>query len=357
MNRDDANEMEFAPIAQQAAHWWTVLQGENVSAADYREFSEWVMRSPERVEAVLRAAQLMRALKSEDVRWPDISAEALIREAKAAPAEVVHFQARAAEREAPAARHEPSLIRSFLPRFAAIAATVVVAVAASWFWFTSPQTYRTAFGEQRSVVLEDGSLVTLNTSSEIEVTIDDSRRTIRLVSGEALFHVAHETRRPFDVLAGHATVRAVGTQFNVDRHAAANTTVTVVEGKVAVLRQRDMKSKVAPEAAPTFLTASERTVITASQVGAPERVANLGAATAWTQRQLVFERRPLGEVAAEFNRYNRRLIAIDSAELRDQEVTGVFQANDPESFVAFLSRIPGVNVQQSDSGISVTAKN
>ena len=34
-------------------------------------------------------------------------------------------------------------------------------------------------------------------------------------------------------------------------------------------------------------------------------------------------------------------------ELRTQEVTGVFQADDPGSFLIFLSRIPGVTVQQS----------
>jgi len=70
-------------------------------------------------------------------------------------------------------------------------------------------------------------------------------------------------------------------------------------------------------------------------------------AIAWTQRKLIFEHRHLGEVADEFNRYNRQLIEIRSAELRSQEVTGVFQANDPGSFLTFLSRLPGVTIQQS----------
>jgi len=68
---------------------------------------------------------------------------------------------------------------------------------------------------------------------------------------------------------------------------------------------------------------------------------------AWTQRKLIFENRPLGEVAAEFNRYNRQSIDIRSPELRSQEVTGVFQANDPDSFMLFLAKIPDVNIERS----------
>jgi transmembrane sensor len=349
MNRDNANETDFTPLHEQASHWWAVLHSESVSAADQREFGEWVARSPERVAAFLQTACLMRALKSSDVHWPDDSVEALVRAAKAAPAEVIPLQTKVAD-AAPASVQSRS--RTFLPQLAGVAATLLIAGIA-WFYFAGPQTYRTDLGEQRSVLLDDGSLVTLNTSSQIKVMIDKHQRTIQLLSGEALFQVAHETRRPFDVIAGDTTVRAVGTQFNVNRR-AADTTVTVVEGKVAVLRQQE--SHASDELAPVMLVAAERAIITPARVSLPQHVANVSAATAWTQRMLVFERRPLGEVAAEFNRYNRQLIEIDSVALRDQEVTGVFKANDPESFVTFLSNIPGVEVHKSADGASVITR-
>ena len=82
-------------------------------------------------------------------------------------------------------------------------------------------------------MLNDGSVVTLNTSSAIEVSLVKSHRTVTLLSGEALFQVAHDTLRPFEVKTGDTTIRAVGTQFDVDSR-TAGTTVTVVEGKVAV---------------------------------------------------------------------------------------------------------------------------
>lgn len=54
-------------------------------------------------------------------------------------------------------------------------------------------------------------------------------------------------------------------------------------------------------------------------------------------------------MAAEFNRYNRRVIEIRGDRLRSQEVTGVFRADDPESFLAFLSRLPGVAIESDGS--------
>ena len=82
----------------------------------------------------------------------------------------------------------------------------------------------------------------------------------------------------------------------------------------------------------------------------PEPIANLAPVTAWTQRQLVFENQSLNEVAEEFNRYNRQHILIESAQLRTQLVTGVFQANDSASFLAFITRIPGVRITTTENG-------
>lgn len=340
MKTDHSDETDVATALQeQATHWWVVLHGESASAADRREFGEWVARSPERIAAYLRTERLMRALASDQVSWPASPAEELIREAKAAPAGVVPMRRLVGG--------PPGRLLAKTRSKVAIAAALVLAVAVGWLVAREPQRYSTALGEQRSVLLDDGSLVTLNTSSRIELVMDKHKRTVRLLAGEALFQVAHDSSRPFDVIAGDTTVRAVGTQFNVDRR-AVSTTVTVVEGKVAV-----SAGSAAPSAPSMLLGAAERTVITATAVSSPERVANLAAATAWTQRRLVFERRPLGEVAEEFNRYNRQLIHIDDAGLRDEQVTGVFEANDPESFVTFLSSIPGVTLQRSEDRISV----
>jgi transmembrane sensor len=75
-------------IAEQAAHWWVVFHDGDASMDDHREFCEWVVRSPERVEAYLRIARLNQALKSPRVRWPETPAQALVRESIASPPDV-----------------------------------------------------------------------------------------------------------------------------------------------------------------------------------------------------------------------------------------------------------------------------
>lgn len=343
---------ELAPVSEQAAHWWVILHEETCTAADREAFAAWVRRSPERVEAFLRVNMTMGTLQSKQRRWPETPADELIRQARGASAEILPFA-----RVRPAARgFRPFAFlgtRMFMyASFAAVCCTVLIA----WLVW-APQHFDTDIGEQRSVLLADGSVIMLNTSSAIEVRYTDQRRFIRLVRGEALFDVAHDSQRPFDVDTGTAVVRAVGTRFNVDRR-AHRTTVSVVEGKVKVTSDALARepptaasgSAPAVEPAAEFLSQAQRLVVTDTGMSEPELIADIAPVTAWTRRQLVFENQPLGEVAEEFNRYNRHHILIRSPQLRTQSVTGVFQANDSSSFLAFISNIPGVRVSTSDAG-------
>jgi transmembrane sensor len=351
-----ASDMEStASILEQASHWWELLHSESASSTDHREFGEWVARSPERVEAYLQTARLVQAIKSPRLRWPNTPAEVLILEAKASPEAVLPFST--GRVTAPVDRAGARHFHGFAW---GVAAVLLVGIGLALFMLERPQEFRTALGEQRSVLLADGSRVTLNTASTIEVNLHKHRRWVRLVKGEALFEVAHDAARPFEVRAGNAVIGDVGTQFNVDMR-SNGTTVTVVEGQVAVNSAGPGESAGAqtahrrPESMSKalVLTANDRIVITTSGLGAPQHGVNVAAAVVWTQRQLMFERRPLGEVAEEFNRYNKDRIDIDSDELKRQEVTGVFEAKDPASFVAFLSSIPGVEIREGPDGAHI----
>ena len=330
---------EPTSISQQAAHWWVVLQHADASAAEKREFAEWVARAPERVEACLRVAQVHAAVSRADVRWPRTSAEDLVRDALASPDDSVVPLRPHVHRQREEERRRPAL------RWAACLAVSVIAAACLGWWLTlsRPEQFQTKLGEQHSVLLADGSRVTLNTASKIEVRLQADHRVIQLLQGEALFEVAHDAQRPFDVRAGNVVVRAVGTQFDIDRR-ATRTAVTVVEGRVAMIAA-DSRTGDLP-----VLTAGDRVVVDSAGPGALEHNVNLAEATAWTQHRLVFHHRPLGEVADELNRYNVGRIEIRSPSLREQEVTGTFRSNDVASFVAVLEGIPGVQVIDDGTG-------
>ena len=332
---------EFTSISQRAAHWWNVFRNADASAAEKREFLEWVKRGPERVEACLHAARVHAALARADVRWPQTSVEDLVREALAAPDDsVVPLRLHVSPKREEVREEERS--RPTLRWVASLAASVLVAATLGW-WLTlsRPELLQTKVGEQRSVLLADGSRVTLNTASKIEVRLQADQRVVEVLQGEVLFEVAHDAKHPFDVHAGNVVVRAVGTQFDIDRR-ATHTAVTVVEGRVALIAAGATKLPV--------LSAGDRVVVDGAGPGALQHDVNLAELTAWTHQQLVFHRRPLGEIADEFNRYNVGHIEIRSAPLREQEVTGTFRPNDVTSFIAVLAGIPGVQVADDGAG-------
>jgi transmembrane sensor len=246
-------------------------------------------------------------------------------------------------------------------RFAlGFAAALLVSVGSAWFILQRPQQFQTAIGEQRSILLGDGSRVTLNTASKIEVDLRKDRRLVRLVEGEVLFDVTHDVMRPFKVRAGNVVLSDIGTQFNVDVR-PTRTTVTVIEGRVVVNSgaaledegEESTREGLDPSHNALTLAASDSVAITSSGLGPPQHGTNVTEAIAWTQRQLIFEHRPLREIAEEFNRYNRERIEIDSVELQRREVTGVFNAKDPASFLSFLSALPGVVIRERSDGAHI----
>jgi transmembrane sensor len=243
------------------------------------------------------------------------------------------------------------------PRLWASAASVVLAIAAAaalYLHSTAPEVYATARGEQRRLVLEDGSVVDMNTETELSVRIDDDGRYVALLKGEALFTVAKDPGRPFVVDGELARVRALGTEFNVHRQ-PEQMRVTVIEGRVSVEQDSARRTPVASgevamfDPLPVVLAAGDQ-----AQVGVREPIrktaANTEKALAWRERRLIFENQPLSDVVAEFNRYNRRQLVIEHAELSQTRISAVFDADQPEALVRFLTQNTPIQViETSDS--------
>src|SRR5690606_26568733 len=122
---------------------------------------------------------------------------------------------------------------------------------------------------------------------------------------------------------------------------------TVVEGKVAVSHDS--------AEAPTPLSAGERIMVTEDGVTGPASV-DAPNAIAWTRRQLVFDRTPLREVAAEYNRYNIRQIRVKAGELADFQVTGVLSSTELRPLLLCLEDQPGVQVRETELEIYLSQR-
>jgi transmembrane sensor len=230
--------------------------------------------------------------------------------------------------------HSPSLLprRRMLQLGGAIAATLLVGMGLSWNLLRHRSRFSTRKGETQVVALKDGSVVTLNTASEILVNYSDDVRAVELIHGEALFNVAKNKARPFVVSAGDTSVRAVGTSFTVRRIDAAPVQVLVREGIVEV-------SKSVPGVKPVRISANTMAVAPddADIAARPVPLVQLHRAMAWQQGQIAFEGETLAQAAVEFSRYSDTRIVIDDPTLAKEEIAGLFKATDPVGFAQTIA--------------------
>ena len=259
-----------------------------------------------------------------------------------------------AEGHAPASAREQPRRRPRVLFFAAAAAIALVAIAAG-IWYavarTGWQEYATEHGGFERVLLEDGSVVHLNTNSVMRVHMTRELREVALERGEALFKVAHDPTRPFDVQAAGTRLRAVGTEFSVRVHEAAEmpggqkgVEVLVREGRVAIdpPAPKPNQPVTLPPSVPT-LSAGEAVTVTAKRLRVQKVAeADVSRKLSWVEGRLWFERQRLADVVAEFNRYNRRQMVIADPAIADLRIGGGFEATDPDSFIAALERTLGV---------------
>jgi len=217
------------------------------------------------------------------------------------------------------------------------------------------QTFRTGVGQTATVRLRDGSVVTLDTDTVLRARETKGERLIWLTRGQAFFKVAHDRSRPFRVTAGDKVVTAVGTAFSVrvQKHAVE---VTLVEGKVRV--QEAAAPPLLPAAKPavrvaaTEMTAGSK-LVAVQDKGWVLRPVDTAKAESWMQGQLIFEDRPLGEVAAELNRYSDRKIVIANQSVAATPITGAFATGDVAAFVSAV-RSYHLAAVTSDTGKEVS---
>lgn len=216
--------------------------------------------------------------------------------------------------------------------------------------------YATSVGEQRAIALADGSVVSLNARSSVRIHLSGDSRDVYLNDGQALFSVAHDKARPFRVHVDGSIVQAIGTKFDVHR-LPGRIEVAVLEGRVRVERaQADSQISASLEAliAPTQLSEGQALSISnTGEISVPMPV-DVSEISAWRQRRLVFRDRPLGEIVEEFHRYNAtpRLL-VEGEELRERPFNGVFDADEPETLLAFLAREDSIALERRGDDVVI----
>jgi len=349
-------------VEAEAGTWLIRLDGDMPLAdAERAALQEWLARSPVNVSELRELASL----------WGKMNVLTEL---------AVPLESRQSSGTASPERSRRFSLFTFPAAMAGALAATLLVVVASTFWFNDHPIdienglHATVVGEQKSLNLPDGSVVLLNTNTQVRVEYSPQFRDIRLLQGEAHFTVAKDSEHPFRVYAGSSRIQAVGTAFAVHLK-DQDVNVTVTEGKVALAVRALISESAAESGADAMLNdfatlqAGQTTVIS----GNPQREAHLQAAAdsiqtvtlpeierrlSWRQGLLTYNGEPLEQVVAEISRYTNLSIQIEDPSVKAIKIGGQFQVGETEAMLASLEANFALRVTRlDDDRVVLTAAN
>ncbi|MFA6179552.1 MAG: FecR domain-containing protein [Candidatus Methylopumilus sp.] len=205
-----------------------------------------------------------------------------------------------------------------------------------------------SMGQIKSQVLSDGSKLTINANSDVEITYYRHQRHVTLKRGEAIFEVARDESRPFVVDSGRAKVTVLGTRFAVNRlqHLVR---VSVDHGRVQV-ESLDTEGK--PGSSNIILSNGEVAEVSAQQpANQPSdytlRRINRPAADAFSFAQglISFNDAGLEEITETLSRYRTPAVIVQHTAGGQPHITAVIKAHNVEKFLKSLPDLAPVTVQ------------
>jgi len=237
-------------------------------------------------------------------------------------------------------------------RFASFGAGILIAIIVgigAWSYLTRPQiqNYATALGERRTVALNDGSRIELNTNSALRVLADADGRKVWLDRGEAYFEITHDARRSFVVIAGDKRITDLGTKFLVRRD-ADHLSVALMEGRAKLDALDDTAKALILKPGDVIDAKPHNVALVRKSEG------ELKDALGWRHGVLIFKGTTLGEAVDQFNRYNSSKILVADAATARISIGGTFQSNNVTIFADAVHDLLGLHVENRGGVIVIS---
>lgn len=311
------------PVSQAAAEWIVMLTADDEAEREQarRDFLAWKRADPRHEAAAAGMEDLIARLQSVNggAGGDGRPARAALRAA---------FPARRSR-----ARHLGT----------ALALACALALPAGLWLQARPPAYlmadlRTDTGQWATHTLPDGSRITLDGGSAVNLRYGAGQRVVELVRGAILVDVARDASRPFLVETRDGSIRALGTRFEVDKALPDATVLSMLESRVVVRPGRaPVRADEGHGPGSVQVGAGQRVRITPAGVGPVERVDAQGIADAWARHQLVVSDRPLAEVLDLLARQRRGYVRYDHGQIDGIRVSAVLPLDDPDRALRLLA--------------------
>lgn len=315
-------------IRETAATWFYRLQDMDIEHPDRSRFEAWLLESTSHQAAFQEVEEISRKLNS-------------MQEVDKLSSALKHRQL----------NKRSSRIKTSVT-ILSFALCAVLGHLGYQHWRTQPLSQLSAsasVGQTRTQQLEDGSTLTINSKSELEITYYRDKRLAKLKRGEVIFEVVPDATRPFIVDSGSIRITVLGTRFAVNRLTNL-IRVSVDHGRVKVESQQDSPSD---RSQPVILTNQQ--VAEVVPQGQPARV-NRSAEDGFSFAQgvVTFDNAGIEEVTETLARYRETPIVLQDAPLVPQKISARVSAQNIEGFLSRLPKLMPVQVR-SESGQTIVS--
>ncbi|PCK33689.1 FecR family protein [Pseudoalteromonas piscicida] len=203
-------------------------------------------------------------------------------------------------------------------------------------------TYTTAIGESKNIILSDGSELFLDSDSRIKVLMKNTERQVQLLQGQVMFNVAPAPACPFTVKIDEFMVQVLGTKFNINK-LADEMVVSVAHGKVKVSD---------PTSPDVYLTANQMYNTENDKLSQrkSDQFAN------WQSGKIVFNNSSLENAILQINRYSEKPLKLSEPHSTALKLSGTYNIADAQQFAALLPKVLPVNIIDKNTYWSITAQ-
>lgn len=258
----------------------------------------------------------------------------------------------------------------------AMAALLLVSIFTGyWLWQgelkpdVKADRYVTAVGEQKNVILRDGTKMMLNTGTQLFVEYSQSFRRVTLERGEVYFDVTPNPQQPFTVDLGPRSITVLGTAFNIHKTFDAFT-LALVEGEVSIHLPNQLASTSSPimradnQDLIRLQSAVQRRIKAGTTVEFDNETGELAAYLSpninkqlrWRTGLLSFKNEPLALVVKELNRYSRKKILIEDSSIMDMEIYATIRLDQIGAALEGLENTIPIKVTKSFDSIALSDK-
>lgn len=319
-NGDSGPVSSTDPVLRAAMAWQVTLWSGEVTPEERQGFERWLAADPAHARA-----------------WQRI--QGVSQQLRAVPTTIAGPVLRATSR-ASVRTSRRNLLRGLMVLVGGGALAYAVRETPQWQAATAE--YSTARGQRQDVTLPDGTRLTLNTCTAVDLRFTGQERRVLLRRGEVLIATAPDSapvHRPFVVETREGDIHALGTRFTVrylDDAPPAEVLVQVFEGAVEITPGE--------RGSPVRINAGDQARF--SRAGVQPADAADPMADAWSRGLLVAERQRLADFLAELGRYRPGVLRCDPA-VADLPVSGVYPLQDTDAILQSLAQALPIRIRMT----------